>query len=229
MTEINAREGEPSFIESLQGVASFCESAARAGGMPPDDLQNVIAKLRDAAFVISQFTKLRDDLRAENYRLREHVHVLREALEPFADHNFHDDMSICHSDNESVECGFSYDEFAPLMTLEVGDFRRAEAARAATQPVAETKEHFVDVNKMVDPTAGDGWQPIESAPKDGSDILVYAADPGSDGDFLVVSFDDRVIDLRFPWATADGINHPTAIMQYWRPLPPLPAAKKERG
>ncbi|MEJ0094508.1 MAG: hypothetical protein WDN46_14050 [Methylocella sp.] len=55
--------GQTDFVETLQGHASFCESCARDGGMKPDDIAMVVGKLRDAAFVVSQLQKLRDELR----------------------------------------------------------------------------------------------------------------------------------------------------------------------
>lgn len=64
---VDIQSTETTFVESLQGFASFCEACIRDGKMRPDDMELVIGKLRDAAFVVDQLTKHRDDLRV-NYR-----------------------------------------------------------------------------------------------------------------------------------------------------------------
>ncbi len=61
------------------------------------------------------------------------------------------------------------------------------------------------------------WQPIETAPKDGDDILVWG--PGLC--CLVVGWDDSG-DLDFPWATLDGPKYFDKAFTHWMPLPRPP-------
>lgn len=60
------------------------------------------------------------------------------------------------------------------------------------------------------------WQPIETAPKDGTEILIYSRY----GDQYVVSYDDSFI--RAPWRirNEEGLNE--NIPTHWMPLPETP-------
>lgn len=73
--------------------------------------------------------------------------------------------------------------------------------------------------------SGMEWQPIETAPKDGTNILVYG--PHGHG-ILVVSREpeDRDFNPEFPWDTLDGPAYPATCFTHWRPLPAPPAAKE---
>jgi hypothetical protein len=63
------------------------------------------------------------------------------------------------------------------------------------------------------------WQPIETAPLDGTDILVWG--PHGHG-CLVVGFDDEPEHPGFPWITLDGRQYPPAAFSHWMPLPATP-------
>jgi hypothetical protein len=58
------------------------------------------------------------------------------------------------------------------------------------------------------------WQPISSAPKDGTRILTYALDHNPEGIMRVVQW----VDGAKEWGS--GIHKPT----HWMPLPPIPKA-----
>jgi hypothetical protein len=60
------------------------------------------------------------------------------------------------------------------------------------------------------------WQPIATAPKDGTDILIFRG-----GSMHVVFFDDE---KQSPWAwcTADGISYHLNYPTHWRALPAPP-------
>jgi hypothetical protein len=84
--------------------------------------------------------------------------------------------------------------------------RRAAAAIAA--------EADADIARL---RAAQGWQPIETAPKSGADILIYA---GEYGDAM------KVISWRSPWGNWGWY---TALGEYvtpthWMPLPAAPDA-----
>jgi len=64
-----------------------------------------------------------------------------------------------------------------------------------------------------------GWQDIETAPKDGTAILVWGPMIGH----IVVEFDDSANDPDFPWGTLDGPNYFTRAFAYWHALPALPS------
>lgn len=62
------------------------------------------------------------------------------------------------------------------------------------------------------------WQPIETAPKDGSDVLVY-----SQYGTYVAAYEDRDIEW---WHVSDGKHDPRPLRgpspSHWMPLPPPP-------
>lgn len=64
-----ATGAEQSFVEGLQGYASFCETLMRTGSCDEWDWKAIAAKFRDAAFVIDQLEKLRDGKLAIGFRL----------------------------------------------------------------------------------------------------------------------------------------------------------------
>lgn len=67
------------------------------------------------------------------------------------------------------------------------------------------------------------WQPIETAPKDGSDILVAI-----DGKCRVVHWHDSAYPLHkrglhFPWVCQSGQNaYLDTVPTHWQPLPEPP-------
>lgn len=71
---------------------------------------------------------------------------------------------------------------------------------------------------MAPSTSAQDWQPIETAPKDGTDILAWS--PFGHG-CLVVSFDDSETP-GWPWLTLDGPNYAATTFTHWQPLPPPP-------
>jgi hypothetical protein len=58
------------------------------------------------------------------------------------------------------------------------------------------------------------WQPIKTAPKDGTAILVYASEEGYSG-FFVVAWEHGVV-----WRYGDDLEPPTPT--HWMPLPNPP-------
>jgi hypothetical protein len=62
------------------------------------------------------------------------------------------------------------------------------------------------------------WQTIKTAPRDGTDILVYA-----ECFCLVVSWDDEAAPSH-PWITADGPSYSFGLFTHWMPLPTPPDA-----
>jgi len=64
------------------------------------------------------------------------------------------------------------------------------------------------------------WQPIETAPKDGDDILVLWSDPGAG--CLVVSWEDKPRQPGWNWATLDGLSYHADAFSHWMPLPDPP-------
>lgn len=64
------------------------------------------------------------------------------------------------------------------------------------------------------------WRPIESAPKDGTDILVYR--PTHDGCYIPIVGTDCFLNGR--WWRSNNETQPTL----WMPLPPAPIEGGER-
>jgi hypothetical protein len=61
------------------------------------------------------------------------------------------------------------------------------------------------------------WQPIETAPKNGDDILVYAF-----GNCMLVVCFDAENELH-PWMRLDGPSYHKDAPTHWMPLPEPPA------
>ena|SRR3982751_436756 len=85
--------------------------------------------------------------------------------------------------------------------------------------------HIIDeVAKIMLPE--NPWQPIATAPKDGSEILVKVSGQNT---YLVVAWDDVVIawgdgDKSFtthPWSTLDGPNYHADTFSHWMRIPEL--------
>ena len=71
------------------------------------------------------------------------------------------------------------------------------------------------------------WQPIETAPKDGTPVLVlFAKDPNDADDedwILVVEWHDMGSELAFPWRAPDGgTGYNPERATHWMPLPNPP-------
>jgi len=66
----------------------------------------------------------------------------------------------------------------------------------------------------------DGWQPIDSAPKDGTDVLIYHQSRTSDSIIVIAQWTDDGMDS-YHWCDAVAIYEPT----HWQPLPDPPEAK----
>lgn len=64
-----------------------------------------------------------------------------------------------------------------------------------------------------------GWRLIESAPKDGTQILVCLWEIR---ERLVVEFDTEAPDPLYPWVTLDGPRYHADAPTHWRPLPEPP-------
>lgn len=63
------------------------------------------------------------------------------------------------------------------------------------------------------------WQPMETAPKDGQEILICH----HSGQIQhVVFFDDEPTQPTHPWCTADGICYHVDYPKWWMPLPAPP-------
>lgn len=67
--------------------------------------------------------------------------------------------------------------------------------------------------------AGQSWQPMETAPRDGTEILVLFDDVDC---VAVVSWDDETTEPQFPWASLENGHYHTDAFRAWRATPPLP-------
>jgi hypothetical protein len=82
MENAAANDNPAGFIESLQGLASMCESYSRPGGaaLDPQDLQMLADKFRDCAFAVSFAAKHREKFDDEIERLHAQVGGLHAAI-----------------------------------------------------------------------------------------------------------------------------------------------------
>lgn len=121
----------------------------------------------------------------------------------------------------AIDDGFDPDEDGPLL-----DEIRAQL-KVAPAPVNETaKTEHVGGDGVRVTEAGDGWQPIETAPKDGTTTLMgkwhdgeryWMASGCIDGDQFWCDFTDADF-------TPFSHQNPT----HWRPLPAPPALQSEQ-
>lgn len=72
-----------------------------------------------------------------------------------------------------------------------------------------------------------GWEPMATAPKDGTDILV-CDDTKSDGFRQVVFWDEDRID-EWRWSTSDGPTFHQNAFTHWQHLPAPPIPRNDRG
>ena len=84
------------------------------------------------------------------------------------------------------------------------------------------------------------WQPIETAPRDGTPILIYQPDYEDGGpdmhrrhsdhwtETAVVPYDDNRYAIGYwrPWGGWGNRNHARPKPTHWMPLPPLPDAAR---
>lgn len=70
------------------------------------------------------------------------------------------------------------------------------------------------------------WQPIETAPKDGTEILAFGLNRGKGPDFhIVVASWTSYGDFGFGWFE-DESDLELAFLSHWAPLPPPPTAAR---
>jgi hypothetical protein len=65
------------------------------------------------------------------------------------------------------------------------------------------------------------WQPIATAPKDGTEILIGAFERGVRG-WFVVFWDEEAEGKTHHWQTPDGIAYHDGLPTHWMPLPKPP-------
>ncbi len=69
------------------------------------------------------------------------------------------------------------------------------------------------------------WQPIDTAPKDGTDLLVHWDENKTAEGCLVVSWNDDPTRVGWQWETLDGPFYHREAFSHWMPLPPSPALR----
>lgn len=79
---------------------------------------------------------------------------------------------------------------------------------------------LVRISTAINVLANNGWQPIETAPKDGREVLVIAGQQSPSGRYFTAYWDD----FHDGWYyRAQGfVPKPT----HWMPLPPLPQIER---
>lgn len=145
-------------------------------------------------------------------------HRLRTAAPPAAAETVGGE-NLSRQDWFKIEHAASY-----LRTAEMGQSADAvmKAARIADNMALQAELiRLAATRQSAQAGAGDGWQPIKTAPKDETSILVCDRRVG-DGFHQVVSWEPEPKAPGYSWATSDGIAfHETAFTD-WRPLPAAP-------
>lgn len=72
------------------------------------------------------------------------------------------------------------------------------------------------------------WRTIDSAPKDGTEILAFARTHEGSEMYQVVYWDDAG-SADYAWKVTDGPSYYRAIFIYWQPLPPPPSIPDKEG
>lgn len=81
---VEAANTQGTFVDGLQGFASFCESYSRDGKLESSDLEMLAGKFRDAAFVVDQLQKRAETAEVSIATLTARVAELETGLRPFA-------------------------------------------------------------------------------------------------------------------------------------------------
>jgi hypothetical protein len=63
------------------------------------------------------------------------------------------------------------------------------------------------------------WQPIETAPRDGTDVLLVWYEKNC---MIVAGWDDEQHDEPYRWASLDGPVYHKDAFSHWMPLPEAP-------
>lgn len=66
------------------------------------------------------------------------------------------------------------------------------------------------------------WQAIETAPKDGTDILVFTRIEPEGVEVQQVAHWDGGDDEQYPWQVSDGSAYNRDMFTHWMPLPTPP-------
>lgn len=107
---------------------------------------------------------------------------------------------------------------------------------AVLHPNDRSTKHFPMIPVYAAPSAPDGWQPIETAPKDGTNIMVWAEGfewPEVVRYELYDPEDASEIGMPGYWRyseelLADVANVEDEAVTHWRPLPAPPALRSEK-
>ncbi len=110
------------------------------------------------------------------------------------------------------------DGFTALVT--VGDTPSLmEKKRICVCPIAVCSLESAIQYGAAQRLAGQQWLPIESAPKDGTEIMLYSL-----GDVGVCYWRDDDVMTGWTWGLCKAFGLPT----HWQPLPPPPASPQEQ-
>lgn len=105
-------------------------------------------------------------------------------------------------------------------TLDKDNFPRMDSERQV--PVGLAKEAKAEIERLR--AAQMKWQPIESAPKDGNDILVYMF-----GNSMAVVYYDHEETSEYPWKTMDGPGYHRDAPTHWMSLPEPPCPDQSQN
>jgi hypothetical protein len=118
-------------------------------------------------------------------------------------------------------------------SLSLDDIRNRAAAMLRDIADEVEADHIVDANKMVSatnyPEIPEGWQTIDTAPKDGTTIILACGNRVTVGDWIspemVNNWDGDDFDAH--WQSWDGgfINESEHSATHWMPLPAAPSPK----
>ena len=101
----------------------------------------------------------------------------------------------------------------------------SEAEDLRLNGLQDTELRTIAADLRAHASPGGGWRPIESAPRDGTQVLLLLADG-----YCVCAEWSELSDGTCIWEighNGDTRQAPAASATHWQPLPPPPAAKEE--
>lgn len=130
---------------------------------------------------------------------------------------------------EKFDCFYTGREYVTETSVVVEDdgvhnvLVRGHCGRVAGKAIAS-----IDAALAAQPAqAGETWQTTDSAPRDGSNILL--CDARVQDHQIVCYWDDQPKTIPFHWATPDGCHYHAMAFTHWMPLPKAPEMAKGRS
>ena len=113
---------------------------------------------------------------------------------------------------QAVNSGEAQDGLIKMNEVAVKAF---QGCLDCSETVGFMNEHQLNVTLN---TRASGWQPRETAPKDGTDFLACRVDSDGQGEWhVILAYEPRKKDDEYPWASEEGYRK-DGFFSHWKPL-----------